>query len=124
MICFCLYRTRHWKWASERKEYELKYDIDSQGWKVGIPGSQDDVATEPTQATLDDDNATFAAQFFVAFRPYLFGKPEPSKIHLSKTALEEDEVFLLLVFIYSEAKRQDKIVCSNFNIDGVVTHRY
>jgi hypothetical protein len=107
--CSYLCRSRHWKWAFGRKEYELKYNIE--GWKVGIPDSQNGIVTELTQATLDD-NTTVAAEFSVPFRPHLFGKPEPSKLHLSKTALQEDEVFLLLVLIYSEAKRQDKTVCS------------
>jgi hypothetical protein len=64
-----------------------------------------------SQATLDD--ASVAAEFSVPFRPHLFSKPEPSKLHLTKTALERDEVFLLLVFIYSEVKRQDGTVRSD-----------
>jgi len=64
------------------------------------------------QAILNDDlNTSVGAQFSVPFRPHLFSKPEPSKLYLSTAALEEDEVFLLLVFIYSEAKRQDRTVC-------------
>jgi hypothetical protein len=65
-----------------------------------------------SQATLDE-SASVAAEFFVPFRPHLFSKPEPSKLLLAKTALEQDEVFLLLVFIYSEVKRQDSTVRLN-----------
>jgi hypothetical protein len=46
----------------------------------------------------------------VPFRPHLFSKSKPAVIHLTSTALAEDEVFLLLVFIYEEVKRQDKTV--------------
>jgi hypothetical protein len=62
------------------------------------------------QATLDH-NMVVAARFSVPFRPHLFRKPQPSMLHLTKTALEEDEVFLIMVFIFSEIKRQDKTVC-------------
>lgn len=43
------------------------------------------------------------------FRPYLrhlFDKDEPTKIQISPAA-QEDEIFLLLVFVYSEVKRLD-----------------
>jgi hypothetical protein len=49
----------------------------------------------------------------VPFRPHLFSKSKPAVIHLTSTALAEDEVFLLLVFIYEEVKRQDKTVGFN-----------
>jgi hypothetical protein len=37
-------RIHHWKWASERKEYVLKYNIE--GWKVGFYSRKIDVAAE------------------------------------------------------------------------------
>lgn len=64
---------------------------------------------ERLKATLDN-NMLIAARFSVPSRPHLFTKPEPSMLHLTKTALEEDEVFLIMVFIFSEVKRQDKTV--------------
>lgn len=51
-----------------------------------------------------------AARFVVPSRPHLFSKPKPTTLHLTETALAEDEVFLIMVFIYSEAKRQDNTV--------------
>lgn len=59
-----------------------------------------------------------AARFLVPFRPYLFSKPEPPLLHLTKTALEEDEVFMILIFIYSEVKRQDKTVSLRYDSLG------
>ncbi|KAG6855725.1 hypothetical protein H0H87_011599, partial [Tephrocybe sp. NHM501043] len=85
-------RTRHWRWNSERKEYELLFD-DDEGWKATLNG-----------------NMSIAARFLVQLRPHLFGKPDPPALHLTKTALEADEVFLILVMIYSEIKRQDSTV--------------
>lgn len=63
------------------------------------------------QATLNT-NSLVAARFIVPFRPHLFSKSEPATLHLTKTALQEDEVFLILAFIYSEARRQDRTVSS------------
>ncbi|KAG6901270.1 hypothetical protein C0995_014359 [Termitomyces sp. Mi166 len=84
--------SRHWKWTTDRKEYELRYD-DDEGWK----------------ATLND-NMSIAARFLVPGRPHLFGKLDPPTLHLTKTALEADEIFLILALIYSEIKRQDSTV--------------
>ncbi|KAG5336973.1 hypothetical protein J132_04066 [Termitomyces sp. J132] len=85
-------KTRHWRWTADRKEYELRYD-DDEGWK----------------ATLND-NMSIGARFLVPGRPHLFGKLDPPALHLTKTALEADEIFLILVLIYSEIKRQDSTV--------------
>jgi len=89
-------KIHHWQWASERKEYVLQYNIE--GWK----------------AILSDSTAV-PAQFSVPLRPRLFGKPERSTLHLARVALEEDEVFMILVFIYSEEKRQDRTNSSSAN---------
>jgi hypothetical protein len=51
-----------------------------------------------------------AGRFAVPFRPHLFSKSPPPMVHLTKRALDEDEVFLILVFIYCEARRQDRTV--------------
>ncbi|KAF9464004.1 hypothetical protein BDZ94DRAFT_532250 [Collybia nuda] len=91
-----LKKTHHWKWSSKRKEYQLKYEDGL--WK----------------ATLDN-NMLIAARFSVPARPHLFTKPEPSLLHLTKTALEKDEVFVIMAFIYSEVKRQDKTNSSSVN---------
>ena len=50
------------------------------------------------------------ASFSVPYRPKLFGKVKPMVLNLSPAALEKDEVFLFLVFVYCESKRQDKMV--------------
>ena len=51
------------------------------------------------------------ATFAVPYRPQLFGKKKPLVLNLSRVALAKDEVFLILVFIYCEIKRQEKTVC-------------
>ncbi|KAJ7101863.1 hypothetical protein C8R43DRAFT_917513 [Mycena crocata] len=92
-------RTRHWRWAPDRKEYEILYEQEE--WK----------------ATLDH-NMSVAGRFSVPFRPHLFSKSQPALLHLTKTALAEDEVFLILVFIYCEARRQDKTNSSSGDVGG------
>ena len=51
------------------------------------------------------------ATFRVPYRPKLFGKLRPLVLTMESPAIEKDEVFLFLVFLYCEAKRQDKMVC-------------
>ncbi|KAJ7037870.1 hypothetical protein C8F04DRAFT_384042 [Mycena alexandri] len=92
-------RTRHWRWSADRKEYEILYEQEE--WK----------------ATLEH-NMCIAGRFSVPFRPHLFSKSQPALLHLTKTALAEDEVFLILVFIYCEAKRQDKTNSSSGDAGG------
>ncbi|KAF8190363.1 hypothetical protein K438DRAFT_1831943 [Mycena galopus ATCC 62051] len=92
-------RTRHWRWAADRKEYEVVYEQEE--WK----------------ATLDH-NMCIAGRFSVPFRPHLFSKSQPPRIHLTKRALEEDEVFLILVFVYCEARRQDRTNSSRLDSSG------
>ncbi|KAK7018153.1 hypothetical protein R3P38DRAFT_2981525 [Favolaschia claudopus] len=82
-------KTRAWRWSAMRKEYDLSYSFEE--WKAVL-----------------DDGVTVAGTFSAPFRPRLFHKFEAPVINLSSTALFEDEVFLLLVFIYEEVKRQDK----------------
>ncbi|KAJ7511993.1 hypothetical protein B0H11DRAFT_1953794 [Mycena galericulata] len=82
-------KRKYWRWSAARKEYEISYTHEE--WKATI-----------------EDGKTIAGRFCVPFRPHLFSKSKPAVIHLTTTALAEDEVFLLLVFIYEEVKRQDK----------------
>ncbi|KAG5641312.1 hypothetical protein DXG03_005545 [Asterophora parasitica] len=86
---FKMNKSSYWRWMPEGKEFEVRYD--QEGWK----------------ATLDN-NMSIAARFLVPSRPHLFSKPEPPSLHLTKPALEADEVFLILLLIYSEIKRQDR----------------
>lgn len=60
------------------------------------------------QAKLSADDVV--GVFSVPYRPHLFTKPKPTTLSLTTAALEKDEVFLILIFIYSEAKRQDQTV--------------
>jgi hypothetical protein len=60
------------------------------------------------------DNSDIEATFSVPFRPQLFGKSKPVVLNLSRGALAKDEVFLMLVFIYNETKRQEKMVSRTF----------
>lgn len=61
------------------------------------------------QASLNS-NMMIAGCLRAPYRPHLFTKMEPVTLHLTRTALAEDEVFLILVFIYSEANRQERTV--------------
>jgi hypothetical protein len=60
------------------------------------------------------DGGDIEATLSVPFRPQLFGKPKPVVLNLSRVALAKDEVFLMLVFIYNETKRQEKMVSLDF----------
>ncbi|KAG5649811.1 hypothetical protein H0H81_001912, partial [Sphagnurus paluster] len=82
-------RTRHWRWAPDRREYELRHD--DEGWKATI-----------------NNNLSTAARLLVPARPHIFSTPPPPALHLTRTALEADEVFLILVLVYEETKRQDR----------------
>ncbi|KAJ7144437.1 hypothetical protein C8R44DRAFT_548935, partial [Mycena epipterygia] len=76
-------KTRYWRWGPVRKEYALSYTYEE--WKVHVPPADGPAAT-----------------FRLPARPHLFSsknKPRPV-LYLSPAALAEDEVFLLLVFVY------------------------
>ena len=60
-------------------------------------------------------NGTSEAMFH-PYRHHLFSKNEPARMQISRNALE-DEIFLLLVFLYSEVKRQDAQV-STVDLSG------
>ncbi|KAJ3502258.1 hypothetical protein NLJ89_g8970 [Agrocybe chaxingu] len=83
-------RSRFWKWADDHEEYSVVHLED--GWK----------------ATCTSTNAV-EATFAVPYRPQIFGKAKPVVLNLGKGALSRDEVFLILVLIYSETKRQEKM---------------
>jgi len=85
-------RTRFWRWSKDREEYEICYDNQDE-WQALVNTKDGDV-----EATLS-----------VPFRPQLFGKEKPVVLNLSRVALARDEVFLILVFIYGETKRQEKM---------------
>ncbi|KAJ7662574.1 hypothetical protein DFH06DRAFT_1088205 [Mycena polygramma] len=97
-------KTRFWCWGKERKEYELSHTHEE--WKATLPPSSSSDTTTPTP--------TIAARFTVPARPHLFTKSPPAVVHLTPDALAEDEVFLLLVFIYEEVKRQERTVRDAF----------
>ncbi len=63
------------------------------------------------QAILPNDEV--AGTFAVPFRPHVFSKPTPTTLELTREGLAKDEVFLILIFVYSEAKRQDQTVGSS-----------
>ncbi|KAG7091594.1 hypothetical protein E1B28_010615 [Marasmius oreades] len=85
-----------------------------------IPASDLSVLSNDGSTTLDSEKSSnshegeqeqmegLVGHFQVPFRPHLFTKSKPPVLKLSRVALLEDEVFLILVFIYSEAKRQDR----------------
>ena len=65
-------------------------------------------------ASDSDDNPEIVGTFAVSFRPHLIRKEKPLSLNLSRKALENDEVFLMLLLIYSEAKRQEDSVSFAF----------
>lgn len=67
------------------------------------------------QAVSGAKNGGVQATLSAPFRPHLFGKAKPVVLNLSRAALARDEVFLILVFIYGETKRQEKMVCQMFS---------
>ena len=56
------------------------------------------------------DSDKIVGTFAVSFRPHLIHKEKLLSLNLSRKVLENDEVFLLLLLIYSEAKRQEDSV--------------
>ncbi|KAF9553638.1 hypothetical protein CPC08DRAFT_767371 [Agrocybe pediades] len=83
-------KARYWKWGEGREEYAILHQ--EEGW-------------EATCTSTGEVEATFT----VPYRPQLFGKVKPIVLNLTRTALAKDEVFLILVFIYCEVKRQEKM---------------
>ncbi|KAJ2935040.1 hypothetical protein H1R20_g2024, partial [Candolleomyces eurysporus] len=104
-----LKKERFWRWAPDRKEYTVIYHNEKE-WQVSTVSKSADFARNANrfmEALLDGE---VVASFSVPYRPKLFGKLKPMVVNLETLALEKDEVFLFLVFIYSECKRQDKMV--------------
>ncbi|KAF8190785.1 hypothetical protein BJ912DRAFT_1041807 [Pholiota molesta] len=83
-------KSRFWKWADGREEYDIIHR--EERW-------------EATCASTGDIEATFS----VPYRPQLFGKTKHLVLNLSRVALMKDEVFLILIFIYNEIKRQEQM---------------
>lgn len=104
-----LRRCRYWKWEEGRNEYSLKYNYED--WKVRVLFTVSANVTCVVQAILPNDEV--AGTFAVPFRPHVFSKPTPTTLQLAKEGLAKDEVLLILIFVYSEAKRQDQTVCSS-----------
>lgn len=58
----------------------------------------------------EEQDSRVAASLYVPYRVHLFHKTKPPVLRVNSVALWRDEVFLLLVLIYSETKRQDSTV--------------
>ncbi|KAF5321257.1 hypothetical protein D9619_001661 [Psilocybe cf. subviscida] len=82
-------KSRYWKWGEGREEFDVVYR--DGGWEAAC------TSTGAVEGKLS-----------VPYRPHLFGKTKPIVLELSRTALKHDEVFLILIFIYCEVKRQEK----------------
>jgi len=102
-------KSRIWQWSPNRKEFDVAYRR-QEAWQVQYGNRVDFAPTvdEPVKQGSNKNMATVAS-FTVPFRPKLFGKLKPPALHLTRTALAKDEVFLILVLIYSEARRQDRM---------------
>ncbi|KAK2464487.1 hypothetical protein APHAL10511_003466 [Amanita phalloides] len=88
-------RARFWKWSPQAREYQVSFNKNE--WQVLTADSEDE--------------KELVGAFSVAFRPRIIHKEKPLSLKLSRKALKNDEVFLILLLIYSEAKRQEE---SNF----------
>ncbi|PBK70904.1 hypothetical protein ARMSODRAFT_911566 [Armillaria solidipes] len=97
-------KCRYWKWEEGRNEYSLKYNYED--WKVRVLFTVSASVTCVVQAILPNDEV--AGTFAVPFRPHVFSKPTPTTLELTREGLAKDEVLLILIFVYSEAKRQDQ----------------
>ena len=71
----------------------------------------------------DTDDKKIVGTFSVPFRPHLIHKAKPALVNLSRKALENDEVFLILILIYSEAKRQEGSVCFFLSLEDAMSKR-
>lgn len=58
----------------------------------------------------DEEDQRVAASLCIPYRNHLFHKTKPAVLRIGSSSLLQDEVFLILVFIYSETKRQDSTV--------------
>ncbi|KAJ7495294.1 hypothetical protein FB451DRAFT_1121780 [Mycena latifolia] len=111
-------KKKYWRWGPARKEYTLAHSHEE--WKATLvpASSQPTSASESTatsESTTDADSSEPAAHFFTPSRPHLFTKPAPPRLRLSSAALAEDEVFLILVLVYEEVRRQDRTNTSTPN---------
>jgi hypothetical protein len=111
-------RTRYWRWGSGKKEYKITYST-VEGWKATL--AEDSPANDtPANGSPENDSPTkevtepntppspLAACLTMPHRPHFFRKIKAPTLEISRVALLDDEVFLLLVLLYSEAKRQDR----------------
>jgi hypothetical protein len=73
------------------------------------PHSASEKGGELDPETAKEDRRT-SASLFIPYRIHLFHKTKPAVLRMKSNALLQDEVFLLLVLIYSETKRQDSTV--------------
>jgi hypothetical protein len=58
----------------------------------------------------EEEDQHTAASLCIPHRTHLFHKNKAPVLHVNPSSLLQDEVFLILVLIYSETKRQDKTV--------------
>jgi len=108
---------RVWRWSEARTAYRFKFRGGK--WTVRPNPTQsggEGFAKRSAQVSLDKDDKDESskvesmATFTVPHQPQLFGKVPPPTLYLSTNALLDDEIFLMLVFIYSETRRRDKNV--------------
>ncbi|KAF9443232.1 hypothetical protein P691DRAFT_809288 [Macrolepiota fuliginosa MF-IS2] len=121
--------TRFWRWSADRMAYEMAYhreqwqalaildNSDDENEKIpegrnhqGSTGSDysDASGFDSDYEKVDEEqDERTAASLYIPYRPHLFHKTKPTVLRMGSAALLQDEVFLLLVMIYSETKRQD-----------------
>ncbi|ESK83493.1 hypothetical protein Moror_4878 [Moniliophthora roreri MCA 2997] len=95
--------------GKEPSKKEEKHSSDSTS--PSDPSNGDGSTTLDPMESIDgpeQDDGGLIGRFQVPFRPHLFTKSKPPKLRIKRAGLTEDEVFLILIFIYSEVKRQDQ----------------
>ncbi len=108
-------RKRRWKWHPHGQEYQVSFHKNE--WQVRPRLPRHVILMDINLKVLasdSDDNPEIVGTFAVSFRPHLIRKEKPLSLNLSRKALENDEVFLMLLLIYSEAKRQEDSVSFAF----------
>ncbi|KAF9043898.1 hypothetical protein BJ165DRAFT_1478586 [Panaeolus papilionaceus] len=102
-------KTRLWRWGPDREEYLFEHE--DEGWQITTTTttpSTSNASPTSTPVPATTPAPTLAGLFTVPYRPKLFGPTKPVTLKLSRKALLNDEVFLILAVVYSEAKRGDK----------------
>ncbi|ESK83491.1 hypothetical protein Moror_4876 [Moniliophthora roreri MCA 2997] len=83
----------------------VRKKIASDSTSPSNPFNGDGSTTLDPMENIDGPEQGLIGRLQVPFRPHLFTKSKPPKLRIKRAGLAEDDVFLIVIFIYSEAKR-------------------